>query len=176
MAMLVIFGYSLFGRVDRVPGLFHVVTQFLHVYWMPILPKRSFLILETSQSAGHAIPLPLNWKSVLFAWGRLFLLLGGCAFLPCGIGLTLPDLPEKWRRVVALAMLSLPVVSLSLIGVSYLLTRAKAPRAIELAVVAGIPPEEVARRFVGKLRPEDEDRLRGTRDESMNLSNDSSRG
>jgi hypothetical protein len=176
VVIISIYGYTLFGRVDRVPGLFHVATQFLHVYWMPILPKRSMLVLEMPSGEGRAVLLPLSWKSILLAWGRFLIMIAGCVVLPFGIGVNLPDLPDRWARVAAIMMLSMPIMSMVLIGVSYALTRAKASRAIELARIAGIPPEEIARRFVGQLRPEDEELLRRAGDRSMIQSNDSSRG
>jgi hypothetical protein len=72
-------GTSLYGRVDNIPGVGYVATEFSHVGFFPLWPQRSFLVLHTpgvgsfldAQTAwvGLEIPTPL-WKSALAAWGR----------------------------------------------------------------------------------------------------------
>ncbi|HEV3116010.1 MAG TPA: hypothetical protein VGY58_03080, partial [Gemmataceae bacterium] len=81
--MLVIHGTSLYGKVDQVKGLFHVATLFFHLNWIPIIPRASYLILErASAGASQGIPLGMSGKSILFAWGRCALLIGGCFVAP----------------------------------------------------------------------------------------------
>jgi hypothetical protein len=85
----IIGGLSFFGKVDHVPGLFHVATRFGHLFFIPIVPAGSFLVIQgsgtqrqtesvlgtTTRASTSVQPLPFSWKSLLFAWLRLALLL-----------------------------------------------------------------------------------------------------
>jgi hypothetical protein len=60
-----IVGARLYGKVDALPGLFFVKTRFLHVYWIPVVPRESYLLLDPKHSSeGHGVRIPLRWKSV----------------------------------------------------------------------------------------------------------------
>ena len=159
--MLVIHGVGLYGKVDRVPGLFHVATQFLHIYWMPIIPLRTYLVLEGARprEGFHGLAIPLSWKSILLAWGRLALVVGGCLILPGVAVASVPNHPNAQGKAVALLALVVPFLSLGFLALSYRRRWARPERALELAARAGIPPEVVAERFVDRLQPEDEERL-----------------
>jgi len=62
------FGFGLYGKTDEVPGLFHVATKFEHMFFVPILPQGSYLILNPVEPTG--IPIPCSLKSVLLGYGR----------------------------------------------------------------------------------------------------------
>jgi hypothetical protein len=76
--MFVTFGEKLFGAVDRVPGHFYVATPFLFFCGFPIIPGRSYLVLESTHVeptlfrkgsfAGYSIYWSL--KSIAMAWFR----------------------------------------------------------------------------------------------------------
>jgi hypothetical protein len=159
--MFVIHGYGMYGKVDRVPGLFHVATRFLHLYWMPVVPLQSYVVPENElgRVAGKAVAVGVRWKSVLMAWVRLTLVVGGCAVFPLILAVSLQELPPNVRPVLTLCILCLPLISLGLLAWSYRIRWARPERALELASLAGVPPEAVAERFAERLRPEDEDRL-----------------
>jgi len=68
------FGDNYYGKVDRVPGLFFVRTRFLHVWFVPLVPRESYLFFDGPPYGGYAgIRIRLNWKSVFVAWLRGFL-------------------------------------------------------------------------------------------------------
>src|SRR5262249_42870975 len=74
--MAVLFGERLFGKVDVVPGRFHVATNFFHIWFFPFVPFRSYLVGESGSKR-----IPLSLKSVLFAWLRALVILIVVIFL-----------------------------------------------------------------------------------------------
>jgi hypothetical protein len=68
--MIIYYGSSFFGKVDNVPGVFHVATKFGHIYYIPLVPSQSFLVLERTSSGIRGVPIPFSWKSMLAAWLR----------------------------------------------------------------------------------------------------------
>lgn len=68
--MVVFFGSRLMGKVDAVPGLFHVATRFGHVNFVPLFPLQSYVVLSEQGTSFRGVPIPLSGKSVLIAWGR----------------------------------------------------------------------------------------------------------
>lgn len=70
--MIIIWGSKMYGQTDEVPGLFHVATQFGHLYWVPLIPLGSYLVFPDSDNMAS---LPLSGKSVLLAWLRAGLML-----------------------------------------------------------------------------------------------------
>jgi hypothetical protein len=69
-----LWGTIYYGKVDRVPGHFHVVTCFLHIFWFPIAPceNSSFLVVE-GYRRRRGWWVPLSGKSVAFAYLRAVL-------------------------------------------------------------------------------------------------------
>lgn len=160
--MFVIHGQVLYGKVDRVRGLFYVATRFFHVYWVPLVPLASYLILEQATKARKpaGLKIPMSGRSVFWAWVRFLLVFGGCVLVPALVVALRRDAGRAWQAWVA-AALAVPAAALALLALSYRVTHAGAERALELAVQAGISPEQLARYMAERLRPEDEDRLRG---------------
>ncbi|MDB5295311.1 MAG: hypothetical protein JWO31_1294 [Phycisphaerales bacterium] len=69
--MLLFYGTSLYGGVDRVAGGgFHVATQFFHLYHVPVFPRKSFVVFAQEGRQFRGTPIGLSAKSVLVAWGR----------------------------------------------------------------------------------------------------------
>jgi hypothetical protein len=84
--MHLIYGWSRYGKVRQVPGVAHVATVFFHLYWLPTLPMRSYVVIEGSRpEVGEVTPLGeakrtrygfvgirtrLNWSSVLMTYLR----------------------------------------------------------------------------------------------------------
>jgi hypothetical protein len=73
--MVIVYGSRLMGRVDRVPGLFHVATRFGHIYYLPLIPLQSFLVMAEQGDQFRGVPIPMSGKSILFAWARAGLFL-----------------------------------------------------------------------------------------------------
>jgi hypothetical protein len=81
--MFITFGEKLYGAVDQVPGHFYVATPFIHINEFPIVPGRSYLVLQGSRVdpslfrkgsfAGYSIYWSL--KSIVMAWFRALLVL-----------------------------------------------------------------------------------------------------
>jgi hypothetical protein len=69
--MVIIWGSMNAGKVDQAPGgMFHVMTQFGHVYYLPLIPTGSYLVLEQNADGFQGMPIPLSFKSILTAWLR----------------------------------------------------------------------------------------------------------
>jgi hypothetical protein len=73
--MVVIFGSRLMGKVDVVPGMFHVATQFGHINYLPLIPLKTYLILSQNGDQFRGMPISLSFKSILMAWLRAGLFL-----------------------------------------------------------------------------------------------------
>jgi hypothetical protein len=77
---MLILGTRLFGKVDVVPGAFHVATRFFHLNFLPLWPASSWVVLP---GGDRGVKLSaLRWSSVLMAWARALLVL-------CALGLLL---------------------------------------------------------------------------------------
>jgi hypothetical protein len=140
------------GKVDQVPGHFYVATLFAHLWWLPLAPLRSCLVFEDharedDQDSAvslryQVIRLPLSWKSLLFAYLRLILVVGwataGLFLLVFLLKVVLPGQAAggpAWWDDVALSgglFVGLPTLLLA----SYRLTYAGEKRALQLARLA----------------------------------------
>jgi hypothetical protein len=79
--MLILWGSRLYGKTDSVKGLFHVATLFWHLWYLPLIPLGSHLVLRGPDNELYAVKLGLNAKSWLLVWARAALLVGGVYFL-----------------------------------------------------------------------------------------------
>lgn len=77
--MVIIWGSGVYGKVDEVPRLFHVATRFGHLYYVPLIPLGSVVVLQNSADGFQGINIPLSGKSVIFAWLRAVLVIGAIA-------------------------------------------------------------------------------------------------
>lgn len=75
---MIIAGTRTMGKVDDVPGVGHVATQFFHVWFFPLVPLRSLVVED---GAERAVSIPMSWKSVAVGYFRGWALMGGIAFL-----------------------------------------------------------------------------------------------
>jgi hypothetical protein len=74
--MLLIYGKRLFGKVDRIPGLGEVQTQFYHLYWIPLIPIESvFVTGSDGDEIAGAVLFELDGRSVLAAYLRAALVI-----------------------------------------------------------------------------------------------------
>src|SRR5688572_6535514 len=82
---MIVFGARMYGRVDEVPGLFYVATQFFHIYYLPLVPMGSRLVLASDSKNPLVMPIAFSFKSLAIAWLRAFMaflvLLFGCLAL-----------------------------------------------------------------------------------------------
>ena len=76
---MIVYGTRHYGKVDRLgldaKGGPHVATRFAHIYFLPLIPLGSTLVVAESGNGVEGLKLSLSGKSVLFAylrnWGLL---------------------------------------------------------------------------------------------------------
>ncbi|HLN31288.1 MAG TPA: hypothetical protein VK395_26340 [Gemmataceae bacterium] len=154
--MIIFHGFRLYGKVDHVPGLFHVATMFFHVQFLPMVPWQSVLVLEGRKAGGKPamMPIRLSGKSILIGWLRLALVLGaGIAGFMALINIDGPD-----KHTIPF-LLAVSVGCCIALWMSYRVFRAKPLRALQLATQVGIAPEVVARHFADRLSDAELDEL-----------------
>src|SRR5580692_12780779 len=81
--MIFVGGRRMMGRVEALAGTF-VATQFLHVYYMPVFPIRSHLVLECGPGPNgirRSVPIKLHPVSVLAGYLRPWSAVGACLAL-----------------------------------------------------------------------------------------------
>jgi len=81
--MYIVWGSRLMGKCDVLPGLFHVGTKFGHLYYLPLIPTQTYVVLAQNGKSFRGVPISLSFKSILFAWMRAATFIAGFAF---GIG------------------------------------------------------------------------------------------
>lgn len=68
--MIFIYGHRMYGKVDRIPGVGHVVTRFGHLNYVPLFPMGSFLVVQEQGDQFIGAPIGLNGKSILTTYLR----------------------------------------------------------------------------------------------------------
>ncbi len=83
---MVVFGLRTFGDCSEVPDHFHVATKFFHVWFIPLIPVGSFLVLEEEDDDSfRGMSVGLDFRSTLMAWFRTFWVLLALGSLGMGI-------------------------------------------------------------------------------------------
>jgi hypothetical protein len=72
---MLIWGTSLYGKVDEVPGVCWVATQFFHLWFIPLVPMGSQAVFDQSGDGWQGAPIGLSGKSVLVTYARAALVL-----------------------------------------------------------------------------------------------------
>lgn len=70
--MLLIWGSRQYGKVDEVPGLFHVATRFFHIWFIPLIPLQSYIVLQRTGNSFHGMATSMSGKSVLAGYARIW--------------------------------------------------------------------------------------------------------
>jgi len=133
-----VFGTRLFGKVDAVPGLFHVATKFAHINFVPLIPLEGWLVFGEEGNGWRGVTIPMSMKSVGVAWLRFLLAVGGLVGCLFGfIGMSSHDNGSAVSLVLGLLSFG------AFIGTYFWkwISQADAERALELATLAGIPEE-----------------------------------
>jgi len=73
--MIIYVGTRLYGRTHVVANTCHVATCFFHVYRVPLIPLRSWIVTSQTGSSWRGIKTKLSIKSVFLAWLRAALVL-----------------------------------------------------------------------------------------------------
>ena len=79
---MIIYGWRLYGRTDEIPGVGHVATRFVHIWYVPIFPFGSVFVTGEAGGATQGVSVGFSLKSVLAVWTRTAMVLfalGGLA-------------------------------------------------------------------------------------------------
>lgn len=139
---VIFYGARLYGRVHEVPGVFYVSTRFLHVFFVPLIPTASWIVLDDKREVswlgadrkGLALGC-IRWRSVGMAWLRLLLLLVGVASgLSAAVQISLGA--SLWKTALGVV-----VLGACLLGTAYSYRTSKATLKTldQLAVLPGVP-------------------------------------
>jgi hypothetical protein len=147
--MFFIFGQRNFGKCDRVPGVFYVVTQFFHINFVPLIPTSTYLVLEGSESGNSfkGKKISMSGKSILIAWGRWALIISllicaAVGFFTLVGGAGQADLP---MLATGMFMGMLAVACGVLFWSTYHFSKASHDRAMQLADEIGLSQAFVAK-------------------------------
>jgi hypothetical protein len=140
--MIIIWGTTNAGKVDEVPGgMFHVMTQFGHLYYIPLIPTGSYIVLEKTADGGfRGAPIPMSFKSILAGWlrgGSIVAMVGAIAGTII-LALDSKAVPLAWIIPVLIGIVA--AVTLVLTYKLKFFTEASYERAVELARHVGLNP------------------------------------
>jgi hypothetical protein len=136
----------MYGKVDQVPGLFHLATEFFHIQFVPLGPTRTFLMLEGPGNRG--VRLALSGKSILFAYTRAAFAVIAVVGLIGGFA----ELTKNPTASVVYLVIAASCVPFFLL--TYWLSRPTPFRAYRLAMKAGLPMGMLAEHYAKTLTPE----------------------
>lgn len=131
-----VFGTRLYGKVDEVPGMGHVATVFFHINFVPLIPTKTWFVLDQTSEGWNGAPVSMSGKSILVAWMRTacvlsFLIGGFVAFIAYN------DHRGDWSTPAAFAVAG----ALGFFGLrTRPFMRASYERALELAEPLGLTP------------------------------------
>ena len=150
---MIIFGTRLFGKCDQVGNLFHVRTRFFHVWFVPLIPVQSFIVLTGSEHYGgfKGVPTPMSLKSVLLGWLRGAVIVGMIflAFSAVSLGLAFANEQDPAALVGAIFCAALVGGGILLFWLSVRFAGAGYHRALDLADQLGLPHDVVEQVYAG---------------------------
>jgi hypothetical protein len=141
--MVIVWGSRLMGRCDVVPGMFHVATMFGHIFYLPLVPKQSYVVLAQSGDEFRGVPIALSGKSVGLAWARAAVLFFA---ITSSTAVLIPLMDGKKHEWIGSAIMAAAIwVAFWLITWSKYVTRASVTRACQLGSEIGLNEEGAAR-------------------------------
>jgi hypothetical protein len=134
MVFLYITGAAMYGRVNVTPQCY-VTTKFWHLFWMPLVPYRSWAFVRYTEgkiAKANTIPIPLLFRSILLGYVRgtccLAAIFGSVAFVGWnGVGH-----PRWWVGLV------IAWGAIAIFAATYLFRRAGARTVRRLAGIPGL--------------------------------------
>jgi hypothetical protein len=138
--MVVITGVRFAGKVDAVPRVGHVATRFFHLYYVPLIPLGTFLVINEQDENAAGIPLPFSGKSILIGWLRTAAWLG---LIGMGV-LAIMAAADNKPHVAGVVLVGAALAG-AVLAVLYRLrsiTHASYERAADIARRAGLSPEQ----------------------------------
>jgi hypothetical protein len=155
--MIIIWGQRMFGKTDHVGNLFYLRTQFFHLWFIPLIPLTTYIVLAGSeQGTGFkGMQTSMSFKSVLFGWLRAACVLAGVGCLIAGFVNLVSYLDKNDTDDLAIAFLCAGVVAgtVLLYWLTLHFSRASYQRAVELASELGISEEAVAHLYAAAPEP-----------------------
>ncbi|AKV03677.1 hypothetical protein AKJ09_10340 [Labilithrix luteola] len=121
--MIIVYGTRMYGKV-KACGASFLATQFFHIWYLPLFPVGSKLVLEEAQDGTfHGVSAPFSFKSVMAAYLRVWGPIGILIAILCGLdvlgaadnGLALL-LVIGFTGIVILALLVSTILAYAVIG------------------------------------------------------------
>lgn len=121
--MIIIYGTRFYGKV-KAAGSSFLGTQFLHIYYVPLIPIGTHLILEENGGSFKGIKTDFSFKSMLAAYLRIWGPLAVIASIAIGVS-TIDDVSDDtvamavagvFTGVVTLALLVGTVLAWAVLG------------------------------------------------------------
>ncbi len=141
--MIIYFGTRLYGKTHVVPKTCHVATCFFHIYRVPLVPLRSWIVTSQTGSSWRGIKTTLSLKSVFLAWLRAALVLVSLSAGVWGaIELFLKGAGADRELIAACA--GLTVAGVVLCRASYAFSTAEPDKVRELLTKLGMSAEAAA--------------------------------
>lgn len=110
---MIIYGTSMYGKVDEVPGFCWTATQFAHIYWIPLIPTGSYIVTGEDGDGIQGLKVSLNGKSVGVAYLQGFCIASTIGCLIGGISTGSPFLWAGFALAIGLfiGMRFIPAIS-----------------------------------------------------------------
>ena len=84
----IISGKGIYGKVDRVPGFFSIGTLFHHIYYLPLIPLKSYVLLKQSGKTYSGVEIrAANGINIFGLWEGI---------LDPGVGKDLREFVPSW--------------------------------------------------------------------------------
>jgi hypothetical protein len=138
--MFFIWGERMYGKVDVVGDLLHVHTRFFHMWYFPLFPQQTYIVIADldSEDGFRCVPIDMSTKSVLLGWVRGALVAAGIV----GVVFYLRNVPAGQNPVVLEAAAFLGLILAYIL--TFLFSKASYKRALELGDQVGIPRHTIA--------------------------------
>jgi hypothetical protein len=130
--MILIWGSTFYGKTDEVPGLYYVTTRFGHLWYLPLIPLGSYLILAGSDDK-QGVEIPFSGKSMLLGWGRAGTFLAGV--ISAIVWLTSPKGVIPW---IPAALSVASIAGFTVLTFGKMFRRASYERALQLGKHVGL--------------------------------------
>jgi nicotinamide riboside transporter PnuC len=142
MLITITFGTKFMGKVDDVGDFLWVETKFHHVFFAPVIPVQSWIVMRERNGGGVAqIKIPTSLKSVAVAWMWYVGIIAGVVGLVGGAEMYLQN-AENWEIWVLTGVVG--AMFFAAAGPWSALRKASYARACELAKALKLNDETMA--------------------------------